>query len=303
MTTLPQDESATKVCVDQNGICWHVVGDGAPVCTQLSVAGYVAKLAQERVQLPLLRVISLPETVALVVAAYEILRPRGLRVQVASPQIVQDVPSVVTQLCLMRQCMRTAEQGGWRDIGDADVQGYRFTLAAANPATDKAALFQTHPLSHILGFVDDLDTISAAGLLAEIADPYRFVSPIAPQRTGAVFSFLGLFPTRRPINNKDLLRRRGLAINAWSGSKLDSARLHLPGHFLWRRFVRASSVEQGQLRATQLFVRLLYLTWLDLLRAGRVGPSGLLFSPIQLFGDKLTAEAFQQHCGLSAASI
>lgn len=270
---------------------WSLVRPGGIPKPLDTITGFIGSLPPGGVRTA--RIVDIhPNNTGLSLELYK-LQGRGLidRVCVCSPTCLPEAcrTGPAEDLLWQAACWMPLKprMGGWHEFTEID----RLTreLAIADDS-ELEKLFDRHPLSAPLGFLSTLGRSACARLIGLVRDPRWYYDPRKPNTCNKLISFLGLNPQdRRPRHD-----RHRLVLRAWQGNGLPEDWDSDPGGYFWRVWDRAGRGEQGEIKASQRFVRLLYHLWLEVLRLDGHD----VFPPGELFSDPLIASAFNEYCEL-----
>lgn len=299
------DASAVKLAVDHQGVVWSLEGEGMPFCSHQYAGGFVRSWKPPTLER--VRVVGGPENVQLILRLYEFLRHRpGPVLEVCSPLCSEGADRRDPELTLyrMRGYGLPPSLGGWHAFGALDLPSYALAhlLNPACGAREGQANLDTvlrwlyiHPVWPALSFVDHLNRLAAAQLLALIIDPRWFIDLAHPDRQDRLEQFLGLnAKTQGGLDRGNASWRSDrcrLVFKSWNTLQLRELP-QAPGRFLYRaRGTPGGS--RGDLQASKVFVDFLRQVWLNVLCTGP--QAGRLFVPEYFFALVDEVEAFREH--------
>lgn len=287
--------------VTPSGEVWGAAGRDIPTQLHSSEREVVDVISQQPDMH--VRLLGMSQNAALIVQLADLVEQRGDgRLEVASPLLCdtqQERQNPEIAVGRMRQCRVAASLGGWHVVTEDDRTIYEMVAASKQRDTSPRGtrlvdLFSKHPLSRYLAFVETLDEVCAAKLVAEIIDPRWYVDRANPSRVSRLQSYLGLTPknfeklaVRKIKPNTPALRRAELAYAAWA----DAPQLNAQNtsNFVLERYTLAGGGHIGALRATQVFICYLARTWQHVIvNAGPV-PQDMFLPAELLHGEHLKA--------------
>lgn len=183
------------------------------------------------------------------------------------------------QIGLLQQFAYSTNHGArWFEVNQADNRAIHLSAVARHLSVEQAMpLLRQHPVWPALSFIATVHAPAVCATLGLLCDIRFFYHPVHTARIGQLLNFLGVRPhvLRQYVDGVESPETRKLAtvIMAWSGTEYGPTEelLHKPsrGHFLSSLFVDAPTSRIGLLRATQLFVQYLRMTWLCYRDAGK----------------------------------
>lgn len=327
-------DKVLKVHVAGDGGVWYADGYGSPVDAQASAEDFLSAEVCRRARR--VRMVGSRENAALLVQLAQRKSAGQLhRLEVASPAVVGrtraergDPRLMLTRISDAVADGLTPALGGWHEFDARDYPSYVLAATAGEGHPELAAVrhrvLATHPAWPAVSFIPGLDCDSLADLFGVILDPRWYASLRLPSRGADIVSFsddsaklhayLGLTPQTmasvlgrrdRPTGAEANCR---LVVAAWTGGSAlvpMAGGLTGSGHFLWRRHARETGPIKAMLRASQMFIDFVRLTWLDGLYTdrtavgrpaapGRRPPTEGLFAPNHFFPDG-EDEDFEAH--------
>lgn len=287
--------------VTPSGEVWGAAGRDIPTQLHSSECEAVDVISQQSDMH--VRLLGMAQNASLIVRLADLVEHRGDgRLEVASPLLCdtqQERQDPEIAVGRMRQCRVAASLGGWHVVTEDDRTIYEMVVASKQrdntiSGTSLGELFSKHPLSRYLSFVETLDELNAAKLVAEITDPRWYVDRANPSRVSRLQSYLGLTPknfeklvVRKIKPNTPALRRAELAYAAWSAAPRRDAQN--TSNFVVERYTFAGGGHIGALRATQVFICYLARTWQHVIvKAGPV-PQDMFLPAELLHGEHLKA--------------
>ncbi len=303
------DETILKLHTAENGEIWYADGVHAPCNSGLLLRGFMESLQRPQ---SVVRVLGLAANAPLITALYNHCGHNKIaRLEVAGPRVCETAaerrdPAIV--LYRMRQCLLPAALGGWHIMAEHDYPSYAIAahLQMLGELDLPTALhyLSPHPAWRDLQFVQGVNPIAAAKLLAVIRDPRWYINAKRPERTNALRLYLGLTPRIQQAVSAEDQRLENvqelhcqLVRDVWrSGNPPSDADCERPAQFLWRVWRSAGGGWRGDLRASQVLLLYLWYTWLDALaRCNR--QRGDLFPLERVFKTAAEVDAYKAHRG------
>lgn len=239
----------------------------------------------------------------------------------------------------MQVFARAPSLGGFHEVVEADYRAYALstsltqnTLHGAPVNADALQLLRGHPAWRPLSFIQSLDKLAVAGLLACILDPRWYIDQCAPDRLGKLEAWLGLNPkTQAGVSLPGASRWRhhhrcAIVLGCWkdlqyqekvadrfdlggfdpvAGSTLTGV---APWDFAWRTWgykmgIGRPEAPEGDpvladLRGSQRFIAFLRHVWLaELYRDSTATPeqNAMLFRPADFFRHPTEIAAYELH--------
>ncbi len=278
----------------------------------------------------------------LIVRLYDLKQKGKLEsVQVCTPLVCpvdKDRQKPEAMLIGMRNFTRAPSQGGFHEVEESDYRSYALlesltqgTLRGQPVDVDALQLLRGHPAWRPLSFIQSLDKLSVAGLLAYILDPRWYIDQCAPDRLGKLEAWLGLNPkTQAGVSSGRPRwrhhRRCQVVLNCWKDVPLEEDvryRFELsapnpiegsdltgcaPWDFAWRRWGHRLGIGRpdapegdpvmADLRGSQRFIAFLRHVWLsELYRDSTAMPeqNAALFRPADFFRHPTEIAAYELH--------
>jgi len=322
------------------GKIWYLDGDYTARCASESPEAFLESdlfAHTERV-----RLVGNAANARLIMYLYDLKQKSRLEsVQVCTPLVCpvdkhRQKPEAM--LIGMRNFTRAASLGGFHEVAEADYRSYALSATLTQGTlrgqpVDAAALklLRGHPAWRPLSFIQSIDKLSLAGLLAYILDPRWYIDQCAPDRLGKLEAWLGLNPkTQAGVTDMRSRWRHHcrcqVVLNCWKDQALEENvryRFELsapkpiegsllagyaPWDFAWRRWGHKLGIGRpdapegdpvmADLRGSQLFIRFLRHVWLsELYRDSAATPeqNAALFRPADFFRHPTEIAAYELH--------
>lgn len=273
------DEEAIKLHVAPSGEVWRTDGCETPHAVGVDAREFLQTLPPQPDRT--IRLLGVPRNAPLIAGLFERRAALSLRrIELAGPQVcdtLTELDDPERTLFRMRQCLLPSHCGGWHVLTELEYPAY------AHVTAEDDRWLQRHPAWSAVSFIGGVNPTAVATLLRQLLDPRWHVSPLHPDRSGRLRTFLGLMPRSAASG----CSRYRLVRDTWKSDNPGAA-IERPEYFLWRR-----SLETDDLRACHKFASFLRYTWLDALQRRPGGAD--LFDPQQFFARDDECKAYAAH--------
>lgn len=298
-----KDEATVKVHTDDDGYVWYSDGVSQPQNSGQTAEGFLRVSAVNSLSTQV-RLLGVPQNADLIVEFFKRRQRKEIAdIQIAGPNgCVAVLNDPTSTLLRMRGLTVSPSCGGWHSMTATEFATYSLLaqLQKNQFAFDMPtkAYFTLNPLHKLLRFIPAINEAACANLLATIIDPRWYVDARMPDRSSKIELFLGLTPkVQKRVSDSSIIVtkkreiRCAVVLNCWKTKDPDEVDMTDPREFLWRIWKTAGSNSNGDLRASQAFIRFLRLNWLDLLDT-RPGKKDSIFAPSRFFKTPAEVKAF-----------
>ena len=311
---------------------WYCYGEELPCCSDMSIKKFIEAIASvtyvERFQ-----VVGLLQNAELICALYKLAQEKELPLELVTPLVCstaaeRQVPDTLLQR--MHNIALAPSQGGYHRMTDFEANIYAMTAILAPlqfgevPEEARLQLFKLlsrNPLWERLQFINKLNPLPVAKVIARTRDPRWFIDPYRPERENRLLSYLGVMPVNQNNVSNSKPTDTGETgcldvLQSWKNPEYAAQALryietigpepvstsNLPGlhpkDFLWRIWAttvlglneKPANRVKADLQTSQYFIRFLRDCWLDLLYPGQG-----LFEPTRHLRKPCELEAYNKH--------
>lgn len=299
---------AVRVEVTSKGDIWFAVGDDLPQQSPCSLEEFISfqKLPRDTV----IKMSGASRNSRAIVHFFSCARRGQIRaIRLASPHLIPNQASrndPVSALMFMQRVSDgyPASLGGWHTVRLAEAASYCLAIPTGDrmfSSPSRRLMYRGHILRRHLEFIGTLSPALAARLIGILRDPRWYVDAMHPNRSGRLFSYLGIRPHiinpgKKP---RHLVYRWYVASSAWRVGSADDIPspahdIEHPRHWLWKYYQEKGGDQKALLCATRKFVSYVKYGWLDRLTSTS-SRTEALFDPEIFFNDPAVCEAYYNH--------